>query len=125
ERHLLEGAALARQIGRAYLEANCLARLGFASKLRGFALARQRCEEAIAFAARHRWGNDRVTASAMATLGGTLIWAGEIAGAARWLERAARVGQANPEPGIRLLVHLATGMLHVSRAELHAASQEF
>jgi LuxR family maltose regulon positive regulatory protein len=125
ERHLLEGAALARQIGRAYLEANCLARLGFASKLRGFALARQRCEEAIAFAERHGWGNDRVIASAMATLGGTLIWTGEFAVAERWLERAARVGHADPEPGTRLLVHLAMGMLHVSRAQLRAASQEF
>src|SRR6266851_1028977 len=125
EQHLLEGAALAREIGRAYLEANCLARLGFASKLRGFALARRRCEEAIAFAERHGWGNDRVVASAMATLGGTLIWTGEFAVAERWLERATRVGHADPEPGTRLLVHLATGMLHASRAQLRAASQEF
>jgi LuxR family maltose regulon positive regulatory protein len=61
----------------------------------------------------------------MATLGGTLIWTGEFAAAEGWLERAARVGHADPEPGTRLLVHLAMGMLHVSRGQLRAASQEF
>ena len=125
ERHLLEGAALARQIDRAYLEANCLARLGFASKLRGFALARQRCEDAIVFAEHHGWGNDRVIAPAMATLGGTLIWTGEFAAAEGCLDRAANVGHADPEPGTRLLVHLAKGMLYVSRNQLRAALQEF
>ena len=33
ERHLQEGAALARRIGRPYLEVACLAELGFASKI--------------------------------------------------------------------------------------------
>ena len=34
ERHLQEGAVLARKIGRPYLEVACLAQLGFASKIR-------------------------------------------------------------------------------------------
>jgi hypothetical protein len=33
ERHLQEGALLAREIGRPYLEVSCLAQLGFASKI--------------------------------------------------------------------------------------------
>ena len=37
ERHLREGAALARQTGRPYLEAGCLAQLAFASKVHSFA----------------------------------------------------------------------------------------
>ena len=37
ERHLQEGADLARRIGRPYLEVGCLAQLGFASKIRSFA----------------------------------------------------------------------------------------
>jgi LuxR family maltose regulon positive regulatory protein len=36
ERHLLEGALLARKIGRPYLEVSCLAELGQASKFRSF-----------------------------------------------------------------------------------------
>ena len=43
ERHLREGAALARKIGRPYLEVSCLAQLGFASKIRPFATTRRRC----------------------------------------------------------------------------------
>ena len=37
ERHLQEGAVLAREIGRPYLEVGCLAELGFASKIHSFA----------------------------------------------------------------------------------------
>ena len=37
ERHLQEGAVLAREIGRPYLEVGCLAQLGFASKIHPFA----------------------------------------------------------------------------------------
>ena len=37
ERHLLEGAVLARVIGRPYLEVACLAHLGFASTIHSFA----------------------------------------------------------------------------------------
>jgi LuxR family maltose regulon positive regulatory protein len=61
----------------------------------------------------------------MATLGGTLIWTGEFAAAEGCLDRAANVGHADPEPGTRLLVHLAKGMLYVSRNQLRAALQEF
>ena len=56
ERHLQEGAALAREIGRPYVEVACLAQLGFASKIRPFAIARRRCQEAIALADRYGWG---------------------------------------------------------------------
>jgi LuxR family transcriptional regulator, maltose regulon positive regulatory protein len=45
ERHLQEGAVLARQIGRPYLEVRCLAQLGFASKTRSFSTTRRRCRE--------------------------------------------------------------------------------
>src|SRR5579859_2901799 len=125
ERHLLEGASLASEIGRAYLEATCLARVGFASTVCALTVARRRCEEAVAFAERHGWANDRVIASAMATLGDILIWTGEFAVARGWLERAARVGQSDPEPGTRLLMHLATGMLHVTADSLRPALEEF
>ena len=57
ERHLREGAVLARQIGRPYLEVGCLAQLGFASLvLHSFATTQRRCREAIALAERYGWG---------------------------------------------------------------------
>ena len=48
ERHLQEGAALAREIGRPYLEVGCLSELGFASKIHPFATTRRRCREGAA-----------------------------------------------------------------------------
>ena len=57
ERHLREGADLAREIGRPYLEVGCLAQLGFASLvLHSFATTQRRCREAIALAERLRLG---------------------------------------------------------------------
>ncbi len=59
ERHLQEGAILAREIGRPYLEVSCLAQLGFTSKIGSLATAQRRCREAIALAERHGWGRNR------------------------------------------------------------------
>jgi LuxR family maltose regulon positive regulatory protein len=56
ERHLQEGADLARKIGRPYLEVGSLAQLGFASKIHPFGTTQRRCREAIALAERYGWG---------------------------------------------------------------------
>jgi len=125
ERHLQEGADLARKIGRPYLEVSCLAQLGFASKFRSFATVRQRCEEAIALAERHGWGADQMISPALITLASTMIWTGEFEDAERWLRRAAGVLQADAGPGIGLLLHLATGMLHAGRGRRDEALEEF
>jgi LuxR family maltose regulon positive regulatory protein len=125
ERHLQEGAALARGIGRPYLEVACLAHLGFASTIHSFALARQRCEEAIALAARHGWDAEPVIAPALATLAGTLIWTGKFDHGEQWLDRARRATQAEGEPGIRLLVHLVSAILPAARGQHRQALAEF
>src|SRR6266568_4566875 len=74
ERHLREGADLAREIGRPYLEVGCLAQLGFASLvLHSFAATQRRCREAIALAERHGWRAEPVIAPALIMLAGTMI----------------------------------------------------
>ena len=125
ERHLTEGAALASRIGRPYLEVACLAHLGFASTSRSFAVARQRCEEAIMMAARHGWDAEAVTAPALAALANALIWTGQFDIAEHWLNRARRATQAEGEPGIRLLVCLTSAMLQAARGHCHRALEEF
>jgi LuxR family transcriptional regulator, maltose regulon positive regulatory protein len=125
ERHLLEGAALARDIGRPYLEVACLAHLGFAAAGRSFTLARRHCEDAIAQAARHRWDAEPVVAPAQATLAGILIWTGEFDHGERWLDRARRATQAGGEPGIQLLVHLISAILPAARGRPREALAEF
>jgi LuxR family maltose regulon positive regulatory protein len=129
-RHLEEGAALARRIGRPYLEVGCLAQLGFALRIRSFITARQRCHEAIALADRHGWGTEPVVAPALMTLAANLIWSGEFDEGERWLQRAERALQTDSGPDIRLLLHLATGRLRAGRGrhrealeEIHAAER--
>jgi LuxR family maltose regulon positive regulatory protein len=125
ERHLAEGAAFAARIGRPYLQVACLAHLGFASTGRSFAIARQRCEEAIRAAERHGWDAEAVTAPALAALANTLIWTGQFDLAEHWLDRARRATQPEGEPGIRLLVCLTCAMLHAARGHGHRALDEF
>lgn len=130
ERHLLEGAALAGDIGRPYLEVACRAHLGFVSGNRSLALVRQRCEEAVALAARYGWESEAVIAPAQASLAGALICTGEFDRGEQWLDRARSVTRSEGEPGVRLLVRLVSAMLAAARgrhrdvlAELAAAGQ--
>ena len=125
ERHLQEGAALAREIGRPYLEVGCLAQLGFASKIRPFAVTRRRCQDAIALAERYGWGTEPIVAPALVTLAGTMIWTGEFDESERWLQRAATALQADTGPGIRLLLHQTIGILQAGRGRLREALEEF
>jgi LuxR family transcriptional regulator, maltose regulon positive regulatory protein len=125
ERHLQEGAILAREIGRPYLEVGCLAQLGFASKIHSFAITQGRCREAIAAAERHGWGAEPVIAPALVTLAGTMVWIGEFDEADRWLQRTVRALQADIGPDIRLLLHQTTGILHACRGRHREALTEF
>jgi LuxR family transcriptional regulator, maltose regulon positive regulatory protein len=125
ERHLRDGAALARQIGRPYLEVACLAQLGFASKVRSFAITRQRCREAIALAERHGWSAEPVIAPALITLSGALVWTGDFDEGERWLDYAVEALQADTGPDIRLLLHHGGGMLQACRGRHQQALEEF
>ena len=125
ERHLMEGAELARQIGRPYLEVACLAQLAFASKIEPFATTRQRCREAIALAEQHGWGAEPIIAPAFVNLAGTLILTGEFDEAERWLQRAGRALETDTAPGSRFLLHYGRAMLHSGRRRLREALAEF
>jgi LuxR family transcriptional regulator, maltose regulon positive regulatory protein len=133
ERHLREGAVLAREIGRPYLEVGCLAQLAFAYIFHGaampktdsFATTQRRCREAIALAERYGWGTEPVIAPALMTLAGTLVWTGEFDEAERWLRHAERALQTDTGPDITLLLHQTAGILYAGRGRRHEALQEF
>ncbi len=125
ERHLQEGADLARSIGRPYLEVACLAELAFAAKIEPFATTRRRCREAIALAEQHGWGTEPVIAPALVNLAGTHIWAGEFDEGDRWLRRAARALETDTGPLIRLVLHLGTGQLLSGRRRQREALAEY
>jgi LuxR family maltose regulon positive regulatory protein len=126
ERHLREGADLAREIGRPYLEVACVAQLGFASLvLHSFATTQRRCREAIALAERYGWGAEPVIAPALIMLAGTMVWLGEFDEGERWLRRTERALQTDTGPDIRLLLHQTAGILHAGRGRRHEALEEF
>jgi len=133
ERHLREGADLAREIGRPYLEVGCLAQLGFASifhgaampKIRSFATTQRRCREAIALAERYGWGTEPVIAPALMTLAGTMVLLGEFDEGERWLQRTRQALQTDTGPDITLLLHQTAGMLHAGRGRHYEALEEF
>jgi LuxR family transcriptional regulator, maltose regulon positive regulatory protein len=125
ERHLQEGADLARRIGRPYLEVACLSELAFASKIEPFATTRRRCREAIALAELHGWGAEPVIAPALVNLAGVLIWTGEFDEGDRWLRRAVRALETDSGPLIRLLLHLGTGDLMSGRRRQGEALAEY
>jgi LuxR family maltose regulon positive regulatory protein len=133
ERHLQDGAVLAREIGRPYLEVGCLAQLSYAYIFHGadtpksdaFATTQRRCREAIALAERYGWGTEPVIAPALMTLAGTMVLLGEFDEGERWLRRTERALQTDTGPDIRLLLHQTTGMLHAGRGRHHEALEEF
>jgi LuxR family transcriptional regulator, maltose regulon positive regulatory protein len=133
ERHLREGAVLAREIGRPYLEVGCLAQLGFAyifhgaamPKIHPFAMTQARCHEAIALAEGYGWGAEPVIAPALMTLAGTMVFLGEFDEGERWLRRTEQALQTDTGPDIRLLLHQTAGILHAGRGRRHEALEEF
>ncbi len=133
ERHLREGALLAREIGRPYLEVGCLAQLGFAyifhgaamPKIHPFSMTQTRCREAIALAERYGWGAEQVIAPALMTLAGTMVWLGEFDEAEQWLRRTEQALQTDTGPDIRLLLHQTAGILHAGRGRRQEALEEF
>ena len=124
ERHLREGAVLAREIGRPYLEVGCLAQLGFASRIGSSATTQRRCREAITLAERHGWGAEPVIAPALITLAGTMVWTGEFDEGERWLQRTRQALETDTGPDIRQLLHLATGRLYAGRGRHREALAE-
>jgi len=54
-----------------------------------------------------------------------MIWTGEFDEGERWLQRAVQVLQTDSGPGITLLRHLVTGMLHAGRGRRDEALEEF
>jgi LuxR family maltose regulon positive regulatory protein len=125
ERHLLQGASLARQIGRPYVEVSCLAFLGYASTTRSLTTVLQRCHEAIALAERYGWGAESFISPALVTLAYTMIWMGEFDEGERWVRRATETLQSDAAPAIGLSMHLVTGMLHAARGFNYEALEEF
>ena len=114
-RHLEQGIALARRIGRPYLELADLAHGSELAASQTVTLAEQRSREAIEFARQHGWGEEPIAGVAYVVLGGALVVQGRLEEAEPWLARAGRALRAELEPAAGLVFHHARGMLELAR----------
>jgi LuxR family maltose regulon positive regulatory protein len=117
ERHLNQGVALARRIGRPYLEFSGLACRAANAFLTSFAQAAEDCGQVIELARRHGWTDEPPAVLAYAVFGDTLAWQGRPADAELWIQRAERTLRAEAEPATGLGMYYVRGVLELARGQ--------
>jgi LuxR family maltose regulon positive regulatory protein len=115
ERHLDMGIALARRIGRPFLEFTGLAYQTAAGIYRSFPRAGERGRQAVQLARRHGWDDEPAAGLAYVILGAMLAWQMRPGEAEPWVQRAERVLRAETEPAAVLGMHRARGVLELAR----------
>lgn len=110
ERHLGEGAALARHAGHAYLELNALAHLAITATARSLLAGKQRAIRAVALAEQHGWGKEHPIGVAYLALALTTLWQGQLEDTAQWLERAECVFRPEVEPSAGVSLYQARAL---------------
>ena len=114
ERHLQQGRALARRIGRPFLEFTGLAHQAVIEAFRPSVPMAKRSRQAIELARRHGWTDEPIAGMAYATLGAVLVWQGQLEEAEPWIEDAERTVRA--ESGSAAVgVHFVRGALELVR----------
>ncbi len=123
--HLADGIALARRIGRPYLEVVGLANEAQLMSWRSFPAGAQRGLQAIELATRHGWADEPVAGVAYLALGVAMVTQGRIEEAEQALGRAERTlrTEADPAAGMRLVY--GRGMLEFVSGRHDAALRAF
>jgi LuxR family transcriptional regulator, maltose regulon positive regulatory protein len=122
QRHLGRGVALARQIGRPYLELTGLAHgthamLLFRPDLSQADWSRQ----AIELAEQHGWGEEPLAGMAYAQVSFVLLYQGRLDEAEPWLKRAERTLRTEVEPAAGMTLRHARALLELARGRLQEA----
>jgi LuxR family maltose regulon positive regulatory protein len=125
ERHLEQGVAMARQIGRPWLGVSALAHGARAASFRSFGLAAERYLQAIELAQEHGWAEEPVVAPAYAGLGAIRVWQMRLEEAEALLEHAERALRGEVEPAAGVVLHQARGMLELARGRDDQAMTAF
>jgi LuxR family transcriptional regulator, maltose regulon positive regulatory protein len=117
ERHLGQGVALARRIGRPYLEFSGLAYCATIEIYRSaLTRAAERSRQAIELAEQHGWTEEPAVGASYGMLGAVLAWQGRAAEAESCIQRAEGAIRAEAESGTaNMVVHHARGVLELAR----------
>jgi LuxR family maltose regulon positive regulatory protein len=125
EVHLTAAHEMARQIGRPYLEASCLAHQAQSLTWRSFVDARPVAEQALVAAERHGWQGDPVTGASLVVLGSCMVATGMIAEAERTFSRADEALRSELEPTIGFVLHTGYGVVNLVQASYPEAIAHF
>src|SRR5689334_1753765 len=115
EPHLEQGVALARRIGRPYLEFTGLAYQAAIEVSRSYTRGAERGRRAVELAERHGWTDEPAASIAYQTLGGALTGQGRPEEAEPWVQRAERTVRPDAEPAAGVRVHSVRGLLELAR----------
>jgi LuxR family transcriptional regulator, maltose regulon positive regulatory protein len=126
ERHLKQGVALARRIGRPYLELHGLAHGAHGMLLfRPDAPLAEWSRQAIELAERHGWGEESLAGMAYAQLGIVMLFQGRLDEAELWLKRAERSLRTEVEPAAGMSLRHARAVLELARGRYQEALAAF
>jgi LuxR family maltose regulon positive regulatory protein len=115
ERHLQQGVALARQIGRPYLEFTGLVYQATLEFFRSASLAMEHSRQAAELAKRHGWTGEPAFGLASVNVGTILAWQGRPEEGESWMRRAERTLRAEAEPADALAIRSLRGVLELAR----------
>jgi LuxR family maltose regulon positive regulatory protein len=125
EQHLDQGVALARRIGRPYLELLGLVHLAMVDSFQSFPRSVARSLKAIELAREHGWSNDPVAGLAYSSLGSKFLMQGWLEEAEHWLDQAEHVVGAEVEPGSGVMLHSSRGLLELAHSHDEDALRAF
>jgi LuxR family transcriptional regulator, maltose regulon positive regulatory protein len=123
--HLAEAGALARRIGRPYLEFQALMHQAQIDLSGRVPRAEERGRQAFALAERHGWTEGSPVALTCMTVGSALTWQGQLNEAAAWLRRADRSFSAAAAPLVAMGITYVRGQLELGRGRAAEALAAF
>ncbi len=115
EPHLEQAMALARRIGRPYLEFTALTFRAEIELNRRLPRAEELSRQAVELAERHGWTEDLFMGFASMTLGSALTWQGRLDEAEDWVQRAEFTFRAESNPAAAMGGYYVRGQLELAR----------
>jgi len=125
ERHFGRGIALARRLGRPYLEVDGLANWALAARDRSTRQAAELSLRAIELARQHGWAEEPVTTPAYVVLGVSSLTQGRLEQAKSWLDRADRAAGPQVQLAEGIMARYARGALELACGREHEALAAF
>jgi LuxR family maltose regulon positive regulatory protein len=115
ERYLDAGVALARRIGRPYLEFTGLVYTAIIEFYGSASLAVEHGRQAAELAEQHGWTDEPGAGFASLIVGAVLVWQGQLEEAEPWIQRAERIVRAEAEPAVGLAIRHVRGWFELAR----------